>query len=247
MLPYLQPPHIPGSPIQFFGFSVILGLLAGTLTAIYRGPSFGLTRGHVFSMLAWVLPPAFIGGHMLDVIFYKQEALAENWFLLFDLTAGMSSIGGLLAGTLSLIVYLKIKKPTASALVYFDLIAQGVFVGLPIGRLGCSMVHDHPGRRTDFFLAVAYPEGPRHDLGVYEFLFLTFVTLPISYYLYRRRARPGSQTLLLILLYAPVRFLLDGLRVLDRRYFGLTMAQYACLGAYFCGIWLRRKIFGCNA
>ena len=52
-----------------------------------------------------------------------------------------------------------------------DQIAFGLPLGWFFGRLGCFVVHDHPGKVTDFFLAVdelpvpRRATAPRHDLG----------------------------------------------------------------------------------
>jgi phosphatidylglycerol:prolipoprotein diacylglycerol transferase len=76
-----------------------------------------------------------------------------------------------------------------------------------------------------------------HDLGWYEFLYLAAVVVPVLWWSVGRtagRARHAGvpRTLIsFILLYMPVRFLLDFLRVSDVRYVGLTPAQWAALAA----------------
>jgi phosphatidylglycerol:prolipoprotein diacylglycerol transferase len=83
-------------------------------------------------------------------------------------------------------------------------------------------------------LAVRYPEGARHDLGLEEAIWALGTSL--LFLLLSRRQRPlGLYVSLLSLGYAPVRFALDYLRVTDLpgsdpRYFGLTPAQY---GTFF--------------
>jgi len=85
---------------------------------------------------------------------------------------------------------------------------------------------------TSFPLAVAFADGPRHDLGLYDALLLAAITL-VLYALRRRGALRGSLLALLALLYGAGRFLLDFLRArdlayVDARYLGLTPAQYFC-------------------
>ena len=131
---------------------------------------------------------------------------------------------------------------------YADSLAYGLATGWMFGRLGCFTAHDHPGAHTSFFLAVQYPDGPRHDLGLYEALWAAGIALFFAWL--RRKKRPlGTYVAILTLAYAPVRFGLDFLRARDvpepdPRYFGLTPAQWGCLGVLVAGIalsvWVRR-------
>ena len=110
---------------------------------------------------------------------------------------------------------------------------SGLVVGWVFGRLGCTLVHDHIGKLSDFALAIRFPDGARHDLGFYELLYTVLVLVPAVIWLNRLPRRPGTAICLIPLLYAPARFLGDFLRVSlpghDPRYAGLTLAQYACI------------------
>ena len=73
-----------------------------------------------------------------------------------------------------------------------------------------------------------------HDLGWYELVYLSLVVVPLILLLDQRERRLGVHRhgvflMAFILLYMPVRFLLDFLRVSDVRYAGLTPAQWAAL------------------
>jgi phosphatidylglycerol:prolipoprotein diacylglycerol transferase len=118
-----------------------------------------------------------------------------------------------------------------------------------IGRLGCTLAHDHPGIHTSAsnWLAFAYPDGPRWDLGFLEMLFS--IALTIATALLWRKPRPlGTYISLTCLAYAPVRFALDFLRLPaeaegDARYAGLTPAQWASFVLLAVGLgalWLVR-------
>jgi phosphatidylglycerol:prolipoprotein diacylglycerol transferase len=129
------------------------------------------------------------------------------------------------------------------------------------GRAACALKHDHPGAAASegAWLAVAFPspeeaqdwiankrfgllEGhtPRYDLGLLELLF-TLVLAVVFAILWRRRLRAGMHMALLCLLYAPVRFALDFLRMPesdggDSRYAALTPAQWSCIVLLGCGL-----------
>jgi phosphatidylglycerol:prolipoprotein diacylglycerol transferase len=155
----------------------------------------------------------------------------------------LSSFGGFTGAALTYL-YLS-RKEKIPRLPYADSVALGLAVGWIFGRLGCTTAHDHPGRHTSFFLAVRYPDGPRHDLGLYELLFTIVLTAILFWY--AKKPRPAGRLIgLFALLYAPVRFFLDFLRATDvsrpdERYAGLTPAQWACMGAFALGVWLLRR------
>jgi prolipoprotein diacylglyceryltransferase len=65
----------------------------------------------------------------------------------------------------------------------------------------------------------------RHNLGFYEALW-TIVIAAVLYALRNYYPFRGFHFALVILLYSPVRFFFDTLRVADRTYMGFTPGQY---------------------
>jgi prolipoprotein diacylglyceryltransferase len=64
-----------------------------------------------------------------------------------------------------------------------------------------------------------------HNLGMYE-MFFAVVATALMYATKKTRFFDGFQIAIVLLLYSPVRFLLDYLRVADKLYLGLTPGQY---------------------
>jgi phosphatidylglycerol:prolipoprotein diacylglycerol transferase len=151
-------------------------------------------------------------------------------------------------------------KPVA-ILSYADVILAVFPVAWIFGRSGCAVVHDHPGVRASAgsWLAVAYGPGPvdrfvggvielrygnepRYDLGLLEMLFA--IVLAVGFALtWRRGHASGWYVVAACIVYAPVRFALDFLRVEDTagsdpRYGGFTPAQWACGALLLFGIGL---------
>ena len=115
--------------------------------------------------------------------------------------------------------------------------------GLPLGwffgRLGCFVVHDHPGKDHDFFLAVDNFQyravtGPRHDLGLYE-VFWSIAVVVLFLRSTESRGRRASSRRIAVL-YAPVRFGLDFLREADAPTAGSRPGHYSSLGAVAIGV-----------
>ena len=230
-------------PVHLFGVLVALGVLLGDRITVREAAKRGLDPHDVRYLNARMVIGGFITAHLVSVIFYFPERVRANPLVLLNFWSGLSSFGGFTGAAITYL-YLS-RREKIPALPYADAVALGLAVGWIFGRLGCTTAHDHPGRHTDFFLSVRYPDGPRHDLGLDELLFTIVLTLIL--FRYARRPRPAGRLIgLFAVLYAPVRFLLDFLRATDvarpdARYGGLTPAQWACLGALAVGVWLMRR------
>jgi phosphatidylglycerol:prolipoprotein diacylglycerol transferase len=227
-------------PIEMFGVLVALGVIIGDRIVVKEGKKRGLDERDVKYMNVRIVIGGFIMAHLVSVIFYFPERIKADPLILLNFWAGLSSFGGFLGATLAFLYFTR--KEGIPALVYADSVALGLAVGWIFGRTGCFTAHDHPGRHTDFFLAVRYPGGARHDLGFDELLFTIVITV-ILFRFARKPRPPGHVIGLFATLYAPVRFGLDFLRATDvarpdERYAGLTPAQWACMACFGVGIWL---------
>ncbi len=242
MIPYFDGHlfNIGSQPIYMFGVLVALGVIIGDRIVVKEGAKRGLDPQDVKFLNVRIVFGGFIMAHLVSVIFYFPERIRENPLVLVYIWSGLSSFGGFLGAALAFLYYTR--KDKIPPLPYADSVGLGLVIGWIFGRTGCFTAHDHPGRHTDFFLAVRYPDGPRHDLGLDELL-LTIV-IAIVLFAYARRPRvPGRTIGLFALMYAPVRFGLDFLRATDvsqpdQRYAGLTPAQWACIACLAVGVWL---------
>jgi phosphatidylglycerol:prolipoprotein diacylglycerol transferase len=242
MIPYFDGHlfDIGSLPIHMFGVLVAIGVIVGDRIVVREGVKRGLDAKDVKFLNARIVIGGFIMAHLVSVIFYFPERIRESPWILVNFWAGLSSFGGFLGALLAFLYYTR--KEKIPPLVYADAVALGLAVGWIFGRTGCFTAHDHPGRLTSFFLAVRYPGGARHDLGLDELLFTIVITIILFTFARKPRA-PGRVIGLYATLYAPVRFGLDFLRATDygrpdQRYVGLTPAQWACLATLGVGIWL---------
>jgi phosphatidylglycerol:prolipoprotein diacylglycerol transferase len=144
-----------------------------------------------------------------------------------------------LGGILAAVVFFRVRKIPFGD--HADAFALGVAPGWGIARIGCFTVHDHPGVHTAFPLAVRFPDGPRHDLGLYEAIVL-FSIGALLWAFHRRDVLRGRLLAVLALLYGIARFFLDFLRATDVAYadgriHGLTFAQYFAVGLVAWSVW----------
>ncbi|MCK5797602.1 MAG: prolipoprotein diacylglyceryl transferase, partial [Deltaproteobacteria bacterium] len=232
-------------PIQPFGVLVGIALVVGYFLSRRRARLTGLDPELVADSIVWVSVSGFIVAHLVSVIFYFPERVAEKPWVLLAIWSGLSSFGGFIGGVLGAILFYRKKK--LSILEHVDGMIFGMIPGWVFGRMGCSVVHDHPGKVTDFFLAVHCSTAPcsgsprwivgetRHDLGLYEMLFTIFLMI-VLYSLKNVRPFRGFHPALMLMLYAPVRFLFDYLRIDDKLYMGLTPGQYLAFAIFATGV-----------
>jgi phosphatidylglycerol:prolipoprotein diacylglycerol transferase len=284
VLPYIQihDLHVGPFTIHPFGLLVATGTLLGVELAKRRGKAVGLPADTLMSFIGWMLVGGFVGGHVLDEIFYHpHEVIGQPWSLLY-LWAGLSSFGGFIGAFLGVASWkfyamrpalnlgrrLSLALPSRRArplaiLPYSDVILAVFPVAWVFGRLGCTVVHDHPGivANPRMPLTVAYGLGPvhsygffdlrfgdtpRYDLGLLEMLFALIVAAAFAS-TWKKRLPVGWYVAALPLVYAPVRFALDFLRLDDpaggdMRYAGLTPAQWACMALFGAGLLVAARL-----
>jgi len=234
LIPYFQFPafHLGPITIQSFGLFAALGVYVAARLLVRAARQRGLDERPVADFAMWGLIAGLVSAHLVHLFLYHPEELRSGGFLqVLKVWDGLSSMGGLLGGVLAAVAFFRARGLRFAS--YADSFALGIAPGWAIARLGCFSVHDHPGVLTNFFLAVQFPGGARHDLGLYDALVLFGLTL-LVYGLARRKLLTGRLLAVLALGYGVARFALDFLRATDvayadARYLGLTPAQYASL------------------
>ena len=195
-LPYLELPDlvllepgklgegIPALSLKPFGVLVAAGVYLGALSAARYGARRGLQARALSWFIVHVVGCGFLFGHVLDVLLYAPERLAQDPWALFRVWDGLSSFGGFFGGAAGALWFGF--RYRVGVLPYADVVASGLPLGWLFGRAGCALVHDHPGIASEAWFAVAYPGGGRLDLGLIE-LSLT-LPIAIAFLLMQRRA-----------------------------------------------------------
>jgi phosphatidylglycerol---prolipoprotein diacylglyceryl transferase len=244
VLPYLELPdiHLPfGLTVHPFGIFAAIGVYIGAVCTVRAGRVYGPGDTKSLSeVFTWALLGGLLGAHLLHVLGYHPELLrTQGPLVLLKIWDGVSSMGGVLGGIAGIAIYFWRKG--LRIYPYWDALALGTAPGWAVARMGCAVVHDHPGVRSNAWFAVAFPEGPRLDMGLIDCVLLLVITAVL--YLLARRPRPqGTLMGVLALSYSVPRFFLDFLRAtdlsfVDGRILGLTPAQWitpvlAALGIY---------------
>ena len=241
MIPYFELTAIYLGPIPLYtwGFFVALGILVGLFVAGRRATALGLSKTLVYDLGTYVIVGALVGARLMHSFVYAWSDTIQDPFELFRVWhGGFSVTGGFLGALLVGVWYLR--RQGVDVWRYADATLFGLPIGLGIGRIGCFLIHDHPGTATDFALAVQYPDGTsRHDHGLY--LAINGFVLAFVFWLMSRRSWPtGTYLAVFGIWYGVVRFWLDFYRAADTTYWGLTPAQYVSAGfvvAGLVGVW----------
>ena len=255
MLPYLEHPmwRIGPLTVHAFGIAVAVALWLGFTLAERRFERLGLDPRLGHRLGAWMAGGGIVGAHLVSVLLYVPHKLRDDPWLILRVWEDVSSFGGVLGGLVAALLFFATRArhtDRRTRLAYLDAVAFVFPAALAVGRFGCALAHDHPGSVTTFPLAISLesdaardymanvydaaglalpPAAPAmgfHDLGLYEFLFLSLVVVPLFALWSRRERRVGFYLVAFAAVYLPVRFGLDMLRVADVRYVGLTPAQW---------------------
>lgn len=229
MIPYVtaEPIFIGGLVIQPFALLVSLGVLVGHFLLLARASRSGLRRGWAAEFSLSMVVCGFAGAVLFKLLYRPDLITGAGWGALKSLP-GISSFGGLFGALTGGAAYLMARRlARAEILRYFDAASFSFPFAFAFGRLGCTLAHDHPGLRSETgWLTVAYPDGPRYDLGLLEFLFLC-VLAAVLFALDRRNRSAGFFTVGLLVSYGTFRVVLDRLHVDPPRYAGLSVDQWA--------------------
>ena len=247
MIPYLESTHYSlfGLQLQTWGTFVAAGFALATYLIWRRATSFAndaagrpkIDPKVILDLAFWVFIGAFIGARLFHVLFYDLGYyLAHPLDAINPAKPGYAIFGGFLGAAVPF--FWMMRKRALNWIEYADVIMWGIPWGCGVGRLGCFLIHDHPGTLTHFFLGVKYPDGhTRHDLGLYLSI-IGFLTGGLFLFLNRKNRKPGFWLGTYMIIEGLTRFSLDFLRVVDARYFGLTPTQYLCLPLLIGGILL---------
>lgn len=246
MIPFIEWKTIIIGPLtlQVWGLFVALGFLVGAGVA----QRFARTRGQHADVIAglavWMVVAAMVGGRLGHVLFYELDYyLAHPWEIFALWNGGASMFGGLLACVFVGVLYLRHRR--VDVWQYADTTVFGLPFGLAVGRIGCFLIHDHPGTASDFFLAIKYPDGiGRHDLGLYEAINSALMAV-VFLLMARKRPSVGVYIGVFSVWYGLFRLFADMLRTVDTRYFGLTPGQYlgGVLAVFGVSVlmWIKRR------
>jgi phosphatidylglycerol:prolipoprotein diacylglycerol transferase len=260
-IPYTTFPEISiaGLHLRTFGLVVAVGVLIGAWLAARYGEEYGISRDATYSLAMRMVVAGVVGSRITWDLSHWSE-LHSPLDLVAVWKGGLQFSGGFIFAVLAgYPVYRRWNRLTRWHSL--DGYAYGLTIGLAIGRIGCTSVGEHFGRRTSFPLAVRYDGGSVreqylgdstrlvkgmvfHQTAIYELMYLAVLFVFLTWLLHLRKERPQPGTALGIFCayYAVMRFISDSLRVNDERVLGLTGAQWLAVVLLPTSVWILRRV-----
>jgi phosphatidylglycerol:prolipoprotein diacylglycerol transferase len=216
-----------GWSLPTFGPLVGLGLLLGLVMQRRHAAQRGIDPNAIHDIAFWGLVAGLVGARLLYVLTSWQQFLEAPRETLLG-TGGLVWYGGIIAATTA--AYFLARWWKVSPWRALDCLAPGVMLGLAIGRVGCLMAGCDHGQVVESGAhwwtltftstrSLVLPEllgkplYPTQPMMTMKDLFVLVVLLSVK----DRLARwPGALALLMFILYAPLRFIVEVYRGDDR-------------------------------
>ncbi len=195
----------------------------------------GITREQALNIAIWAVPGGVVGARLIHVI--------DNWSYFSDNPSeiiggsGLGIFGAILGGTLTGIVYMKVKNIPIGRVC--DIAAYGLILAQAIGRVGCLINGCCHGRTTSLPWGVMWTNpdteaeliAQQHDVHptqAYELLW-DLLIFALIWKLRKKVRVPGAIYLIYISTYSAGRFMISFLRVNEDEWLGLQQAQIVSL------------------
>jgi phosphatidylglycerol---prolipoprotein diacylglyceryl transferase len=161
----LGPFTLQNIAIQPWGVMVAAAFFIGSWVCQQFAAKRGIDPKIYADIVVWMAAGALIFGHMGHVL-YEPQTYIDSPIKLLQVWNGLSSMGGFFGCTLLAVIYFR--RHGIHPFRGGDILMIGLAMGVVFGRLGCFIVHDHPGKtveevpalvaNTVGFLAVDYPD-----------------------------------------------------------------------------------------
>jgi len=222
MIPYYTQPVLSLGPFQIHAFGVLAAtaVVVGGRVILRRAHCQGIPLEQMFRFCFWVYISAMVGAFLSKTVLEDFHGFLADPGRIFRMSVGVRSVGGISCGFLAGVAWCRYHRLSLfESMRRLDIIAYAMPTGWMIGRLGCALAHDHRGFASTSWIAVGFPEGPRYDLGLIEFLFL--IGMVIAFLLLDRKPRPvGFFFGLYGVVYGGFRIWLDTLHQQPARFYG---------------------------
>ncbi len=215
MTPYL---NILGKSIPYYGILFAGGLVIGGLSALFRAKKRNIDRFDILCASVFAGIMGIIGAKLLSILTTMNYIIEYKIPFIEIIKNGFVFYGGLLGGTLGLLLYCKIFK--LPFIDFADVFAVSVPLGHAVGRVGCFISGCCYGITYSGFPSVVYTntvdvntplETPLLAIQLIESAALLVLYLVLCLLFYKS-PKKGLCTTVYVISYAVIRFVLEFFR-----------------------------------
>ncbi len=221
MIPYYPQPTLRLGPFEIHAYGVMaaMAVLASGWIIVRRGRRAGFPGEDLFQLWFWMYLGAAVGAHLFSTVIddFPRFLAGPSRVSHFH---GISSIGAGSVAFLAGILWCWARRLSLfDSLRLLDIMAFAMPFAWTFGRLGCALAHDHRGFASTSWIAVRFPEGPRYDLGLIEFLLL--IGMSAVFLIVDLKPRPaGFFTGLVGVMYGGIRICVGAFHLEPMRFLG---------------------------
>ena len=154
--------HIGKFVIHGYGLMIGIGYVLALLVGEYRAKKMGMKEEALIDIAIIAGVSGFLGAKLLYIIVSFKDFIEDPIGVLGS--SGFVVYGGLIAGVLCNLIYVKIKK--LSFLEYFDLVMPEIALAQGFGRIGCFLAGCCYGRETDSWFSITFTHSDFAPNGV---------------------------------------------------------------------------------
>ena len=216
--------------IYSYGMMVAIAFLAGLHIARIEARRKGLDINIVYDFVFYLIIGSLIGARLYYLAFFNPSIFIKDPVSVLKLWEGGLAIhGALLGGTLSAILFSRIRRTSFWGLA--DLTAPSMILGQAIGRIGCFLNGCCSGKLWPAY-NIFYPT----QIFSSFIMLLVFLGLRI---IGRRNPAAGNIFILYLICYSTKRFFIEFLRVDSPVvFFGITIFQLISLVIFSVALFL---------
>ena len=217
--------------IYSYGLALVAGFMVASFLACQQAKRLGMDSDMIFNMLFMAFVSGVAGARIFYVLDNFGYYTAHPVEIIMLQRGGLAWFGGLMLGTLSAVVYIKIKRKSIYRTL--DLIVPFVALAQAIGRIGCLLNGCCFGKHADFGLYFSVHQEILIPTQLYSTLLLLVIYI-ILRLLQDSPHRDGQVFYVYLLLYALKRFFIEFLRADSPAVLlGLTLFQLLSIAVFF--------------
>lgn len=210
--------------IYWYGFFIVLAILAALTITLKLAKRFGLYQNEIFDLGFWLIVVGIIGARIYHVLLELPYYLKNPLDIFKVWQGGLAIHGALIAGIIMLYFFAKKKK--FSFWLTTAIIIPGLVLAQAIGRWGNYFNQELFGKPTNLLWGIPIDLMNRpnkfisaeffHPAFLYESLGNLIILIIILFLLFKIIPKKGNYEIILIsyaIFYSALRFLLEFIRI----------------------------------